>query len=256
MIGFPEDFLFNHRTDQFSRPIANSKDSKSANLISEKDLYRVSARHDSSCMQRNLCRSFQRYDTIPPPGSFTAPLVIDKLVPKDRTKLTPLANIDNTQPSTSMLSPDSIDASASSTSAAAAPNPPASSALEALVGKKLKPPTTLENIPDKPDKKGPVEAKIKESPSPHTDLDEDSHDIKTPPMTPRSPTKPMPQVLELSIPPTPNKSSPSMHCFVIKNVFVTNIFAEGPSPEIEKRAQYYRVSYTDLSSRRSTSSLI
>ncbi len=101
--------------------------------------------------------------------------------------------------------------SASSTAAVAittAPSPlPPGSALQALIGKRMKPlpPANLEKTTTRTDKNPIIEVKKKDSPVSNTDPDEDTSEIKTPPMTPRSPLAPAPTVLELKVPPTPSK---------------------------------------------------
>ena len=129
-------------------------------------------------------------------------------MPRDKPKLLPLTNTEKPQAPTTNLSPDSIEASAASTNSTAAvlPSLPPGSALQALIGKKMKPlpPTHLETTTTT-DKNQIVEEKRKDSPSSNTDLDEDTSDIKTPPMSPNTPAPPMPTVLELKVPPTPPK---------------------------------------------------
>jgi hypothetical protein len=119
------------------------------------------------------------------------------------------------KPSTA-LSPDSIEVSTSSSSSAVVPPTtiaaataaPSSSltgsALQALLGKKIKPLLPI-NLETKIDKNQTTEIKKKDSPASNTDLDEDTSDIKTPPMSPRSPIAPMPTILELKVPPIPSK---------------------------------------------------
>jgi hypothetical protein len=125
-------------------------------------------------------------------------------------------NTEQTQPSTTTLSPDSIEVSTSSPSstaavattiapADAAPSSlPSDSALQALLGKKMKPlpPTSLQTTTDKNEI---IKEKEKDSPVSNTDPDEDTSEIKTPAMSPRSPVAPMPTILELKVPPTPSK---------------------------------------------------
>jgi hypothetical protein len=138
-------------------------------------------------------------------------------MPRERPKLLPMTNTENTQAPTTTFSPDSIEAptvSTSSTTAAAAaaaaglPSLPPGSALQALIGKRIKPlpPTTLETVTTTTtDKNQIIEEKKKDSPTSNTDLDEDTSDIKTPPMSPHSPVAPMPTILELKVPPAPSK---------------------------------------------------
>jgi hypothetical protein len=86
------------------------------------------------------------------------------------------------------------------------------------------PPTHIEIT--KTDKNQIIEEKKKESPVLTTDVDDDTSEIKTPPMTPRSPVAPMPTILELKVPPTPSKPLTSnyiyfYHCYIY--VFLLSI---------------------------------
>ena len=154
------------------------------------------------------------------------PSAVEKLIPREKPKLLPFNDkkADKLQPAASTISPDSIDDSSSSSSAAPAESVvPTGSVIQALFGKqpKLPPPTSLDL---KPDKNPVIEKKVKESPSPNTDLSEDTSDIRTPPMSPRSPVKPMPPIVELNVPPTPPKASASKACRVLLDTQLTSRF--------------------------------
>jgi len=114
-----------------------------------------------------------------------------------------LTDTQKIQPSTTILSPDSIEASTSSSSSSigAVVAPPSDIPSEVLPDQTSKPlpPTHLELIPDKTEIH---QEKTKDSPVSNTDHDEDTSEIKTPPMTPRSPVAPMPTILELNVPPS------------------------------------------------------
>jgi hypothetical protein len=152
---------------------------------------------------------------------------------REKPKLLPLTNTEKTKTSTTTLSPDSIEGSAeSSFSTAAAPAAsssfPPGSALQALLGKKMKPlpPANLEIIPEK---NSIIEEKKKDSPGSNTDLDEDTSDIKTPAMSPHSPAAPMPTILELNIPSTSSKllSSKYIDISVYQNrIFICRVSIE------------------------------
>jgi hypothetical protein len=130
--------------------------------------------------------------------------MIERLIPREKPKLLPISSVEKPNaPTTTTLSPDSIDLSTSSSTAAPAPS---NSALQALIGKKMKPlpPTHLETTIEK---KEIIEEKKKDSPISITDPDEDTSEIKTPPTSPRSPVAPMPTVLELKPPSKPITSN-------------------------------------------------
>jgi hypothetical protein len=135
--------------------------------------------------------------------------MIEKLIPREKPKLLPIPSAEKPQVSTTTattaLSPDSIDAS---TSSSATPTPaPQNSAIQALIGKKMKPlpPAHLETTIEK---KEVIEEKKKDSPMSPISPDEDTSEIKTPPMSPRSPVAPpTPTVLELKPPSKPLTSN-------------------------------------------------
>jgi hypothetical protein len=146
------------------------------------------------------------------------PSIIEKLIPREKPKLLPLPNQEKQQTSTATISPDSIEVSTASSSSAPAVStttpapPPPGSALKALFGKKIKP-LPPPNLQIATDKNEIVEEKNKITPTSNTDLDEDSSDIKTPPMSPRSPVTQMPTTLELKLPPTSAKPLSSNYIY-------------------------------------------
>jgi hypothetical protein len=115
---------------------------------------------------------------------------------------------------TAIVSSDPIEVSTPASTDAPAPS---TSALQALFGKKIKPlpPTHLETTIAK---KELSEEKKKDSPISITDPDEDTSEIKTPPMTPRSPVAPMPTILELKAPSKPLTSN-FLHFYWINIIY-------------------------------------
>ncbi len=173
------------------------------------------------------------------------PSIIEKLIPREKPKLLSLTNQEKQQASTATISPDSIEASTASSSSAAptsttTPAPPGS-ALKALFGKKIKPlpPPNLQLPIDKNDI---IEEKTKISPASNTDLDEDSSDIKTPPMSPRSPVTQKPTTLELKLPPTSTKPLSSNYINFYLLISYIYLFLASQANDIAKRTQYYQVS--------------
>ncbi|CAF3479645.1 unnamed protein product [Adineta steineri] len=190
-----------------ARPITDPSTVNKINIVSEKE---ISTKHSDT------------------PSALTS--IIDKIIPREKPKLLPLPKTEKTQASTTTkLSPDSIEASTSSSSSAAGPTPattnpvPSDSPAESPIYKKTKP-ISLPNVEIPTDKNKTTEEKNKNSPTSNTDLDEDTSDIKTPPMTPRSPVTPAPPppVLELKVPPSTKPISTSQ------------------SNDLTKRIEYYQ----------------
>ncbi|CAF2336069.1 unnamed protein product [Rotaria sp. Silwood2] len=200
-----------------ARPITDSSTSNKPNIISNKE---ISTTHEEASIP-----------TSTPP--FIASSVMEKLIPREKPKLLPLITPEKPQAvaATTPVSPDFIDISTSSSSstgavvasAAAPPSLPPGSALQALIGKKIKPlpSTSFETMTNKNQSHND---KKKDSPVSNTDIDEDTSDIKTPLISPQSPTAPLPTVLELKVPPTNSKS-----------------LSTSQANEIAKQKQYYQV---------------
>lgn len=165
-------------------------------------------------------------------------------MPREKAKLLPSISTEKPQPSTTAVSPDSIEQSTSSTSSASSstaavvvveqPTDIPSKVLPDETPKPL-PPTHLEIIPDKA--KTPEE-KSKESPVSVTDHDEDTSEIKTPSMTPRSPVAPAQPVLELNVPPAKPLSG---KLFIHISIKISYLFLASQSTDLTKRTQYYKV---------------
>ena len=132
--------------------------------------------------------------------------VIDKLIFREKPKLSPVTNTAILHASTTAFSPDSIQSSTSSSSTAASTNLPADSALQTLLGTRIKPlpPSDLEIINESTNQS--IEIKKKDSSSPNTDLHGDTSDIKTLSVTSQSPVTPLPTVLEIRSSTTASKS--------------------------------------------------
>ncbi|CAF4521118.1 unnamed protein product [Rotaria sp. Silwood1] len=198
-----------------ARPITDASTSNKPNIISDIE---ISTTQDEIAMP---------VETSPAIASS----VIEKLIPREKPKLLPLINTEKTQTvaAATTLTPDSIDISTSSssstgavvTSTAALSSLPPGSALQALIGKKIKsvPSANFDTITDKNQS---TNEEKKDSPVSNTDIDEDTSDIKTPLMSPQSPIAPLPTILELKVPPTHSKS-----------------LSTSQSNEIAKRKQYY-----------------
>lgn len=120
---------------------------------------------------------------------------LDKLISRDHTKFNSSANKEKPSNSNVIVPPNSLPNVSSP-----------SSPLTNLFGKKTKPvkPTELDLSMDNHENN---EEKKNESPSSFVDVEQDTSDIKTPALTPSSPVKPLPTVIELQIPPSPAKTS-------------------------------------------------
>ena len=136
--------------------------------------------------------------------------MIEQLIPRQRPTLFPMTNAESPQSSFDMVSPDSLEApvppqpSPPADTAPPLPPLPAGSALQALLGKRIKPlpPTHLE-IP--PETSQTVDEKKIVPPPSTTDLYHETAEAKAPPAHPRSPVKPPPPVIEPIVPPAPSK---------------------------------------------------
>ncbi|CAF3235917.1 unnamed protein product [Rotaria socialis] len=201
-----------------ARPINDSSTSNTTNIIPNKEIPKT-----------------QEETPIPKSTPPTiASSIIEKLVPREKPKILPLTKIEKPQATTTMIAPTSIEISSSSSSSAAAATTvtgvaattslPSGSALASLIGKKIKPlsSNTAETITDKQQNQ-PIDIKKKDSPLSHTDVDEDTSDIKTPLISPQSPIAPPPTILELIVPPANSKLS-----------------SASSKIDIAKRKQYYQ----------------
>ncbi|CAF4839120.1 unnamed protein product, partial [Rotaria magnacalcarata] len=199
-----------------ARPINNSSTSNTTNMIPNKEIPKT---QDEASIPKSISPTITSS-------------IIEKLLPREKPKLLPLTKIEKPQATTANIAPTSIEIPSSSSSSApttvagvaAKSSLTSGSALESLIGKKVKPlsSNTVETITDKQQNQ-PIDIEKKDSPLSYTDVDEDTSDIKTPLMSPQSPIAPPPTILELIVPPTNSKLS-----------------SESSRNDIAKRKQYYQ----------------
>ncbi|CAF0725358.1 unnamed protein product [Adineta ricciae] len=187
-----------------ARPVTDPSTTNKANLVTEKDI------------------STKPKDTVPSTSATTKPVpptssIIDMLIPREKPKLLPLSNTEKTQTSKPVISPDAIESPSASSPA------PTNSTIKALFEKKKSRPTPPSNLDISTNQNTTSPDKKKPSPASNTDLDEDTSDIKTPPMSPRSPVAPSPPVLELNAPRAPLKP-----------------ISTSQSNDLSKRIEYYQ----------------
>ncbi|CAF4000677.1 unnamed protein product [Rotaria magnacalcarata] len=183
-----------------ARPINNSSTSNTTNMIPNKEIPKT---QDEASIPKSISPTITSS-------------IIEKLLPREKPKLLPLTKIEKPQATTANIAPTSIEIPSSSSSSApttvagvaAKSSLTSGSALESLIGKKVKPlsSNTVETITDKQQNQ-PIDIEKKDSPLSYTDVDEDTSDIKTPLMSPQSPIAPPPTILELIVPPTNSKLS-------------------------------------------------
>ena len=143
--------------------------------------------------------------------------MIEQLIPRQRPTLFPMTtNAESPTSSFDMVSPDSLEApipsqsSPATDTAPALPSLPPGSALQALLGKRMKPlPPTHLDIP--PEMNPTVDEKKIVPPPSTTDLNHETAETQAPPPHPRSPVKPPPSVVEPILPPAPLKPATSNH---------------------------------------------